>query len=175
MGNSPHEPGDSRLNNGEMLLREFHGHASLVIDADPKVVFAAVTQVERLPEWNKRIAAVIRQPDASLAEGAEWVVQMSVSGAKWLSRSRVVRFDAEHLLFEYTTQTDDGNPSFALWRWTVDPMDEGAKVRVEWAAYPKTFWRQLLFAKLRRRQLRDEAPASLNALAYHLAPVEASQ
>jgi hypothetical protein len=33
----------------------------------------------------------------------------------------------------------------------------------------KTFWRQFLFAKLRRRQLLDEVSASLDALAYHIA------
>jgi uncharacterized protein YndB with AHSA1/START domain len=157
-----------------MLLKEFHGQTSVVIDADPKHVFDAVTRVERLPEWNQRIAAVVHPPDRSLVEGGEWVVQMSVPPAKWLSRSRVVRFDAEHLLFEYTSQSDDGNPSFVLWRWAVSPLGAGSKVRVEWAVYPKTFWRQLLFAKLRRRQLGGEVPASLDALAYHLAPAATS-
>jgi hypothetical protein len=70
--------------------------------------------------------------------------------------------------YEHTSQSDDGNPSYVIWRWTAIPAPGGATVTVEWTGYPKTFWRQFLFAKQRRRQLRDEVPASLRALAYHL-------
>jgi hypothetical protein len=157
-----------------MLLREFHGQASTTIDTSPSDAFAAITQVERLPEWNKRIASVVQAPQTPLAEGVEWIVQMSVPPAKWMSRSRVQWYDSDRLVFEHTSQTDDGNPSYITWRWTVDSDPAGAKVTVEWACHPKTFWRQLLFAKLRRRQLATEVPASLDALAYYLAPAEVS-
>ena len=155
-----------------MLLQRFHGQASTTIDTNPRDVFAVITQVERLPEWNKRIAAVVQAPQTPLAVGVEWVVQMSVPPAKWKSRSRVEKLDADRFVFEHTSQSDDGNPSYVRWRWTVGSDPAGAKVTVEWACYPKTFWRQLLFAKQRRRQLKSEVPASLDALAYHLAPAE---
>jgi Polyketide cyclase / dehydrase and lipid transport len=155
-----------------MLLREFHGQATTTIDTNPRNAFAAITQVERLADWNKRIAAVVRAPRTPLAEGVEWVVRMSVPPARWDSRSGVTGIDADRFVFEYTSQTDDGNPSYITWRWTVEPDPGGAKLTVQWAGYPKTFWRQLLFAKLRRRQLESEVPSSLDALAYHLAPAE---
>jgi uncharacterized protein YndB with AHSA1/START domain len=152
-----------------MLLREFHGHSSAIIDACRNDAFAAITQIERLPEWNRRIAAVVRAPQAPLTEGVEWVVQMSVPPAKWKSRSRVESLDPERFVFEHTSHTDDGNPSYVTWRWTVTGDPAGARDTVEWTCYPKTFWRQFLFAKQRRGQLRSEVPASLHALAYHLA------
>jgi uncharacterized protein YndB with AHSA1/START domain len=155
-----------------MLLREFHGQASTTIDTSPSNAFTAITQVERLPEWNKRIASVVDAPQTPLAEGVEWVVEMLVPPAKWKSRSRVENIDRDRLVFEHTSQTDDGNPTNITWRWTVNPNPAGAKVTVEWACYPKTFWRQFLFAKQRRRQLEREVPASLDAMAYHLAPAE---
>ena len=34
----------------------FHGQASTIIDAAPAEVFAAITAIDRLPEWNQRIA-----------------------------------------------------------------------------------------------------------------------
>jgi uncharacterized protein YndB with AHSA1/START domain len=155
-----------------MLLTEFHGKASATIEAPPGDVFAAITAVDRLPQWNGRIARVIRAPDAPLADGVEWVVKMSVPPATWPSRSRVTTYDPVRLVFAHTSQSDDGNPSYAEWRWTVIPDAAGARVTVEWSVHPKTFWRRFLFAKLRRRQLQSEAPASLHALAYHLAPSE---
>lgn len=159
-----------------MLLTEFHGQAEQVVDADPAVVFGAITSVDLLPEWNKQLVGIIHSPGATLYEGVEWVVQMSAPpGAKWSSRSRVLRLDGDSGVFEYVSQSDDGNPSFVLWRWAITRVVDGTRVDVSWRVYPKTFWRRLLFARLRRRQLGTEVPASLNALAYRLAPSDTSR
>jgi uncharacterized protein YndB with AHSA1/START domain len=155
-----------------MLLTEFHGHTTATIDAPPAEVFAAISNIERLPAWNARIASVTRAPSTPLVEGTEWTVQMSVPPAKWPSRSRLVAYDPDHMYFEHTSQSDDGNPSYVVWQWSVTPDPDGAKVTVEWTVHPKTFWRQLLFAKMRRKQLQREVPTSLHALAYRLAPSE---
>jgi hypothetical protein len=74
--------------------------------------------------------------------------------------------DDEARRFEYRTQTDDGNPSFTNWSWQVEPREQGCRVSVDWALHPATFWRRVLFARVRARQLaRTEVPASLAALA----------
>ena len=99
-----------------MLLTDFHGQASTIIDAAPAEVFTAITAIDHLPEWNQRIAAVTRTPGTPLTEGAAWTVQMSVPPAKWPSRSRVLTCDPVRLLFEYTSQSDAGNPSYMIWR-----------------------------------------------------------
>ena len=57
-----------------MLLTEFRGQAAAVIGATPADVFSAITAIDRLPEWNERIAAVTRAPGTPLAEGTEWTV-----------------------------------------------------------------------------------------------------
>jgi uncharacterized protein YndB with AHSA1/START domain len=51
-------------------MDEFHGRASVRIDAAPRAVFDMVTDVARLPEWNAAIEAVVERPPA-LAEGVE--------------------------------------------------------------------------------------------------------
>ena len=33
-------------------MREIHGHAGAVMEGDPRAVFAAITDIERLREWN---------------------------------------------------------------------------------------------------------------------------
>jgi uncharacterized protein YndB with AHSA1/START domain len=172
MGDSPHDLSGRPSNDDGVLLRQFHGQTSAIIDASPTKVFAAITQVDRVSQWNKRIASVVRAPGTPLGEGAEWTVQMWVPPAKWKSRSHVVEYDPDRLVFEHTSQSDDGNPSYLAWRWTVAPDSGGSKVTVEWTGYPRTFWRQLIFARYRSKQLRSEVPASLDALAYHLAPEE---
>ena len=122
-----------------MLLTEFHGRANAVIDAAPSEVFAAITAIDRLPEWNERIAAVTRAPDTPLRRGVEWTVQMSIPRppAKWPSRSRVMTYDRERMLFEHTSHSDDGNPSYVVWRWSVALDPGGARVTVEWTGHPK--------------------------------------
>ena len=158
-----------------MLLTDFRGQASTIIAMSPAEVFTAITAIDRLPQWNQRIAAVTRTPGTSLTPGVEWTVQMHVPPAKWPSRSRVLICDPVRLLFEYTSQSDDGNPSYVAWRWSVAPEGDGARVTVGWTGHPKTFWWRLVFARLRRKQLQNEAPASLYALAYHLAPSQAAR
>ena len=153
-----------------LLLKEFRGHASAVLDADPGEVFAALIDVDRLPQWNKRVERVLEPPAAPLEPGVEWVVKMSVPPASWPSRARVTTLDHDRLVFEHVSQSDDGNPSYGIWTWSVSAVDGGARVDVAWAVHPATFWRRFLFAKLRRGQLADEVPASLAALGYQLAP-----
>lgn len=154
-----------------MLLNEFDGRADVTIEADPADVFTTITAIDRLPEWNARITAVLEPPsNRTLPAGTEWVVQITVPAARWASRSRVVTCDAGRGYFEHVSRSDDGNPSDVLWRWSVSPDPQGTKVTVEWDVHVRTFWRRLLFARLRRRQLAVEVPASLAALTYHSAP-----
>jgi len=140
--------------------------ASVAADlaADPDAVFASITDLARLPEWNDRMTRVVELPDR-LEPGAEWVVEFKVFERKWRSRSRVERVGLGTRSFAYRTQTDDGNPSVSEWRWDVEPTAAGSRVTAAWNLHPATFWRRVLFVRIRARQLaRSEVPASLAAL-----------
>ena len=148
-----------------LLLTEFGGSVSADVDAPADEVFALLTDTSRLPEWNARIRRVLEPAPAPLAPGAEWVVQMQVTGARWPSRSTAVTHDPGRRLFEHTSRSDDGNPARALWRWQVTPIPgQRSRIEVSWHVAPRTFWRRALFGKLRRHQMGDEVPASLRAL-----------
>lgn len=152
-----------------MLLNEFRGKASQLIDAAPQDVFAAITDLDRLPTWNAHVPKLVERPDRPLAKGVEWVVRINAMGSHWHSRSRVVAYDPEQGRFEHFTQSDDGNPSYANWRWQVTPTGDGrSRLDVEWDVHPRTFWRRALFAKIRRRQLPNEVTASLAKLAAEI-------
>lgn len=141
-----------------------HGEATTVVEALPQDVFATVTDLEHLTNWNAAIRAVREVPPA-LVSGAGWVVDIHATGfGTWASRSEVVRFDPEHLVFQYRSRTDDGNPSFADWRWAVEPDPAGARVTVTYDLNPLTFWRKLLVVRLRKPGLARELQASLAAL-----------
>ena len=137
--------------------------ASAVIAAPADRVFAVVTDIASLPEWNRGIRRVVEAPP-ELAEGAEWVVVVHAMGQSWPSRSRVVEFDRDRKVFAYRSQSDDGNPSFANWRWQVEEVAEGSRVTVTWELNPRTFWRRVLLVRLRRPGLAREVAASLVAL-----------
>lgn len=128
-------------------------------------VFAFLTDLDRLPEWNAIIAAVVERPDA-VQNDAEWVVEIKAMGTSWKSRSMVEEYDPHQRVFAYRSCTDDGNRSYAMWRWQIEPDGDGAsRVTVSWNLHPETFWRRVLLSRIRGRQLRREVPASIGALA----------
>jgi uncharacterized protein YndB with AHSA1/START domain len=126
--------------------------------------FALVTDVDRLPEWNAGMTRVLERPDVP-TPGSEWTVEVSAMGQTWRSRSRLEELDPARRVFRYRSGTDDGNPSYAVWEWRVDGDGAGSKVTVSWELHPATFWRKVLLAPVRHRQLRrTEVPASIAAL-----------
>jgi len=139
--------------------------ASQFVAAPADDVFALITTPERLPEWNGAIVRVVDAP-ATLSPGAEWVVQLSALGQSWPSRSTVVTIDRRARHFAYRSQSDDGNPSYADWSWSIADAPGGCEVTVSCALYPATFWRRVLLSRIRSWQLRRrELPSSLHALA----------
>ncbi|WP_331770137.1 SRPBCC family protein (plasmid) [Embleya sp. NBC_00888] len=143
----------------------FSGSFSAFVPAPADAVFALVTDVARLPEWNRAVTRVLEAPEVP-APGAEWVVVVKPDGwPSWPSRSRVLELDPQRGVFGYRAQSDDGNPSYADWRWHIVPEAGGARLTVTWELHPQTFWRKHLFARLRRRRLsKTEVPASVAAL-----------
>ncbi len=140
-------------------------HASIAMPAPPDLVFAALTDIARLPDWNAAMTHVVDQP-AVLAVGSEWVVDFHALGQTWRSRSVAEELDVAGRRFAYRSATDDGNPSHARWTWTVTDEPAGSRVTVTWTLHPVTFWRRALLVRVRSRQLaRTEVPASLSALA----------
>ena len=146
------------------FMRTVTASAEATIAAQPDTVFAALTDLGRLPEWNSRMTAVVSQPP-KLDVGEEWVVAFSVFGRKWESRSKCEAIDLTARRFAYRSGTDDGNPSYAQWEWTVTEAPGGSDVRVSWTLHPKTFWRRTLLVRMRAMQLaKTELPGSLAAL-----------
>jgi uncharacterized protein YndB with AHSA1/START domain len=140
------------------------GSATATLAAAPDAAFALLTDVDRLPEWNAIMAGVVERPEA-LVSGAQWVVEFRALGQSWRSRSQLEELDPARRLFVYRSGTDDGNPSYARWRWAVEDAGDGrSRVTASWDLHPATFWRRWLLAPVRSRQLQREVPASIAAL-----------
>jgi uncharacterized protein YndB with AHSA1/START domain len=145
-------------------MQEIHGSAVASVNATPDATFRLITDIGRLPEWNRAIEHVVESA-ADLSPGAEWVVKMHPSrGMTWRSRSRVEEIDKDVRRFRYRTWNADGNPSYADWTWEVVSLDSMAQVSVSWDVYLKTLDRKLLAGPIRKRQLRKEVAESLRAL-----------
>ena len=139
------------------------------VDAPVDSVYRVITDIDRLPEWNKEIGQVHESPEA-MGPGAQWVVEIHAMGTHWRSRSEVVEVDAAGGVFAYRSVSDDGNPSFADWRWELTPTDEGrTHVVVAVSANPRTFWRRYLLSNLRPPVLRAAMDRSLRALGNQVA------
>ena len=149
---------------------DFNARATTTVDAPLSEVFDRITDLDRLPEWNEEIAAVHETPEL-LAPGAQWIVEIKAMGTHWRSRSEAVEVDPAAGVFAYRSVTDDGNPSFADWRWTLTAVEGGARtqVAVVLAAHPRTFWRRHLLSNLRRPVVTRAIHRSLDALARSVA------
>jgi uncharacterized protein YndB with AHSA1/START domain len=141
-----------------------------VVSASPDVVFDLITTPARMSEWNRAIVRTVEAP-AQLEPGAQWVVELHALGQSWPSRSTVNVLDRATRRFCYRSQTDDGNPSHADWTWDVTDAPGGSQVTVTVELRPLTFWRRVLLAHIRARQLRSEMRDSLAQLAATLAPI----
>ena len=149
-------------------MRHFSGTAHLHLDADPTEAFSAIIDVDGLPRWNAAIACVTERPP-ELGPGAQWTVRMQPHRfVRWGSRSTVDDLDIDARRFSYRTMNTDGNPSWTSWSWEVRHARPGAEVAVRWEVYLKTLDRRLLAGPIRRRELRREVAASLDALAHLL-------
>ena len=131
--------------------------------ASPAAVFAGVTDIARLPEWNDAITEVLEEPE-QLTPGSVWKVRFHALGQSWVSKSTVVELDEANRRFRYRSQTDDGNPSYADWDWDMTPDGTGTRLVVAVELHPLTFWRKNLLVHVRRPALRKEMNASLRAL-----------
>ena len=137
--------------------------ASARIGASPVAVFSLVTDVAKLPEWNRAITDVV-EVSGELAAGLVWKVRVHALGQSWVSKSRVSALDPTAGYFAYRSQSDDDNASYADWEWRVEPEEGGSMVTVTVDINPITFWRKHLFVRIRRPALRKEMQDSLAAL-----------
>ena len=141
------------------------GSVSTHIAAPPDRVFAAITDLRRLPGWNRRMTGVVEVPE-ELVAGSEWVVGFRYLGRRFNSRSVVTQMDKAHRLFAYRSKPEDDNPSCTAWTWHVEPEDDGSRVTVGWQLMPATLLRRVLLAPLRAYQIpRVDLARSLAALA----------
>ncbi|MCA1673028.1 MAG: SRPBCC family protein [Actinobacteria bacterium] len=160
---------DVSHHHGEVTTRR--GSASAVIVAPADAVFEVVTDPSRMTLWNAVMTEVVEVPEA-MAPGSEWVVAFQASRVmRWRSRSRCEALVQSDRTFVHRSGTDDGNPSYAIWTWTVEPEGKGrSTLRVTWELHPETVLRKVLLSRIRNRMLRSEVPASLSALNTLLVP-----
>lgn len=129
----------------------------------PEDFFDLISSARRLPEWNEHIHHVVQAPHRAPLAGDEWVVEIRAMRSRWNSRSQLQDVDRSGLRFTLVSQTDDGNPSYALWTWEITPANGASTVTVRWELHPETFWRKMLISRIRHRQLKEEVRTSLRA------------
>ena len=141
--------------------------ATTHVAADRDDVFDVITDIEHLPDWNLEIPRVVEMPPV-LEVGASWVVAIHAMRTRWESSSTVLELDRARGRFAYRSQTVDGNPSSADWRWVLEPgASGGTDVTVEVDLRPRTFVRRWVLSELRRPSLRRAMHTSLAALREH--------
>lgn len=138
------------------------GSVSVELPAGADDVFALVTDVARLPEWNERIVA-LESPPGPLTVGERWTVRVDLPGKRFASESEVLELDPRQRRFAHRSKPVDANPSFSVWTWEVTPTAGGCRVQVSWTLEPRTFGRRLVTV-VRSRMLPAEVTTSIQRL-----------
>lgn len=144
---------------------EYTLQASIDVEAGPAEVFDVITDIPRLPDWNLEIPKVVTAPEV-LGVGTEWVVEIHAMHTHWNSRARAIEVDRDGGRFAYRSQGDNGNPSYADWRWHLSPAASGGgtHVAVEVDVRPRSLPRRWFLARLRKPGLHKAMNESLLAL-----------
>jgi uncharacterized protein YndB with AHSA1/START domain len=162
-------PHVSRASDPHAWRMDYVLRATTTVPASTGDVFDYITDIARLPDWNHEIRQIVDAP-ATVEVGAEWVVEIHAMKTHWTSRSKATRVDRGAGVFEYRSQSDDGNPSHADWRWTITAMaSRESTVAVEVEIHPRTFLRRWLLSEARKPTLRKSINQSLAALREHAA------
>src|SRR5207245_2945288 len=106
------------------VMQGFQGTATARVEAAPEAIFALITNIDRLPEWNDAIESVAERPP-ELEVGSEWLVVMHPRHVpRWRSRSTVEDIDRDARRFAFDVS------SVPPWRRYREPRlrDRGIKL-----------------------------------------------
>jgi uncharacterized protein YndB with AHSA1/START domain len=142
------------------------------IAAEPDAVFGLVIDIARQPQWQASILEVVERP-ASMRVGARWVLVIHMLGSTFRADRRALVVDGAARRFAYRCNPE-GQRSFSLWTWSVEPERGGSRVRVEWELNPATLLDRLFYAPLILRVLPSQLRLSLAALERVLLAEDAS-
>jgi uncharacterized protein YndB with AHSA1/START domain len=124
------------------------------IRRSPQEVFEYVTQVERIPEWQREggVRKVTREAREPLAVGSRFRMERESRGRMATIDCRVTRFDPGR---EFDFETTDSSGFVGDFRTTLTPIAEGTNLH--WAVHmqPPNLLYRLLQPMIRREITRS--------------------
>ncbi len=90
-------------------MTTLHGSVTESVAADPDALFALITDINRLPEWNAHVHHIVEAP-AQLTDGSEWVIELRAMGSKWNSRARLQELDPVSRRFAHISRSATATP-----------------------------------------------------------------
>ena len=126
------------------------GSASVQIDREPAVVFAAIADVTRMGEWSPECTAA-RWTDGATGpavgakfEGDNRVAVAGITVKKWTTTSEVTAC-VPGQVFEFTAE------GYTTWRYELEPSGTGTKVTESYEYAPMSGAQKFAYETLMRR------------------------
>ena len=92
----------------------------IVIDAPVAVVWAAVGDVRRMPEWSPQVESVrLRRGHDEVALGAEFTNANREGEVTWITHARVVRFEPERAIAFQVAE------NWLVWTYALEDLGDG--------------------------------------------------
>jgi uncharacterized protein YndB with AHSA1/START domain len=104
----------------EAAARELR--AEVTVDASPAVVWAALTDLRRMPEWSPELVRMVPLTPGGLRLGQQYVGLNRRKAAIWPTRSVVTALEPERTL------AWDTRSSGARWIYELSPEGSGTRV-----------------------------------------------
>ena len=95
---------------------------AITLKETPEAIFAVLADVQKMPEWNRNLAAVEVLPPA---DGKETTQQTFKNGMK-MTIVTTENLSPTHLV--RAMRADDGAPFIGTWTYEITPVETGSKV-----------------------------------------------
>jgi hypothetical protein len=126
------------------------GSASVEINRDPGVVFAAIADVTRIGEWSPECTAArwtggaIGPAVGAKFEGDNRVSALGITLKKWTTTSEVTACVAGET-FEFVAE------GYTTWRYRLEPTSTGTKVTESYEYTSQPGWQTFVYETVMRR------------------------
>ncbi|RRQ25175.1 SRPBCC family protein [Rhodococcus sp. Eu-32] len=153
------------------MTREMTVSDSVVVNADPDTLYAAISDPTNMGDWSpENLGAVVTDPRDTAYVGMHFVGRNKRGGATWVTRCTVTVADPgkafEFRVHAIGVKKPRLNAANATWRYDFESVDGGTKVTETWTddrrkwpdvaalVFDKVVTRGRTFPQFQRRNIR---------------------
>jgi hypothetical protein len=125
----------------------------VVVQASPEQIYDLITDMPRMGEWSPECASVDWEGGATAAaEGVRFIGHNAVGPRRLIRYSRRGRVLTADTGREFAFCTEEGGRESTVWRYRLEPVDEGTRVTESYEVRWIPAWARILDVPVNRHR-----------------------